>query len=183
MGWVDDPLTPAVLGVLLVLVALLAGYLAWATARLDRLYARVAAAGAVLDAELLGRAAAAQALGGPGSPLATAAAAAVRAAGSSPFDWEARAAVENELSTALRAAPVDSARRAATADAARRVAVARQVYNDSVRDTRALRGRRLVRLLRLAAGRPAPSYFDMDEAVPATLGASASPGAARELLS
>jgi hypothetical protein len=49
------------------------------------------------------------------------------------------------------------------------VGLARRFYNDAVRDTRALRRRRLARLLRLHARHPLPRYFDIDdglEAVP-----------------
>jgi hypothetical protein len=54
-----------------------------------------------------------------------------------------------------------------------RVALARRFYNDAVRDTRELRGRRLPRLMRLHGSRPKPRYFDIDdrvELVPATVG-------------
>ena len=46
---------------------------------------------------------------------------------------------------------------------ATRVGLARRFYNDAVRDTRALRRRRLPRLLRLHARRPLPRYFDIDD--------------------
>jgi hypothetical protein len=45
------------------------------------------------------------------------------------------------------------------------VLLARRFYNDAVRDTRELRGRRLPRLLRLHARRPLPRYFDIDDRV------------------
>jgi len=44
----------------------------------------------------------------------------------------------------------------------RRTETARSLYNDAVRDTIGLRQQRLLRLLRLAAHLPAPSYFDID---------------------
>ena len=43
------------------------------------------------------------------------------------------------------------------------MALARRFYNDAVRDTQALRGRRLPRVLRLHAGRPVPRFFDIDD--------------------
>ena len=46
---------------------------------------------------------------------------------------------------------------------ATRVGLARRFYNDAVRDTRALRHRRLPRLLRLHARRPLPRFFDIDD--------------------
>jgi hypothetical protein len=47
------------------------------------------------------------------------------------------------------------------ADAEQGVVLARRVYNDAVRDTLALRSRRLVRLLRLAGTAPPPAYFEI----------------------
>jgi hypothetical protein len=47
--------------------------------------------------------------------------------------------------------------------ASRRLGVARQVYNDAVRDTLALRQQRLPRALRLGAHHPLPRYFDIAE--------------------
>ena len=44
-----------------------------------------------------------------------------------------------------------------------RVGLARRFYNDAVRDTQALRRRRLPRLLRLHASRPLPRFFDIDD--------------------
>jgi len=43
------------------------------------------------------------------------------------------------------------------------VGLARRFYNDAVRDTAALRQRRLPRLLRLHASRPLPRYLDIDD--------------------
>jgi len=51
-------------------------------------------------------------------------------------------------------------------DAEQRVMLARRVHNDAVRDTRALRSRRLVRWLRLAGKAPAPSYFEIVDPEP-----------------
>ena len=80
-------------------------------------------------------------------------------------DLDARAATENDLVRALRAAPLHASD-PAVADlvtASRRVAVARQVYNDAVRDTRALALARVPRAFRLSAGQALPGYFDVDE--------------------
>ena len=41
--------------------------------------------------------------------------------------------------------------------------IARRFHNDSVRDTRALRGRRSVRLLHLGGLAPVPAYFEIAE--------------------
>jgi hypothetical protein len=43
------------------------------------------------------------------------------------------------------------------------VVIARRVYNDAVRDTLALRSRRMVRWLRLAGTAAAPRYFEIAE--------------------
>ena len=48
-------------------------------------------------------------------------------------------------------------------EGAARVQVARRFYNDAVRDTRALRSRRMPRLLRLAGHRALPQFFDIDD--------------------
>jgi hypothetical protein len=52
-------------------------------------------------------------------------------------------------------------------EAAARVLIARRFYNDAVRDTRALRARRLPRLFRMAGRRAMPEFFDIDDTVPA----------------
>jgi plasmid stabilization system protein ParE len=51
-------------------------------------------------------------------------------------------------------------------EAATRVMVARRFYNDAVRDTRALRARRMPRLFRLAGHVQLPQFFDIDDTVP-----------------
>lgn len=51
-------------------------------------------------------------------------------------------------------------------DAEQLVVLARRVHNDAVRDTLALRSRRLVRWLRLAGTAPEPVYFDIAEPEP-----------------
>src|SRR5262249_52891008 len=80
---------------------------------------------------------------------------------------------ENNLSRALRS-PAVAATSASAPEAlhaldssAARVALARQFHNDAVRDLRALRGRRLVRVLHLSGRGPAPGYFEIDDALPA----------------
>ncbi|MET7506077.1 hypothetical protein [Streptomyces albidoflavus] len=166
-------------------VALLAigVYLSWTAGRLDRLHARIDAARAALDAQLLRRASVAQELATAGvlDPAASIvlyeAAHAARQA-----DEEAREVAESELSQALRAvfgdaAQVDAVREAPggteTADelaaAVRRVPMARRFHNDAVRAARALRRHRTVRWLRLAGHAPFPLAFEMDDEPPAAL--------------
>ncbi|MGW4458272.1 hypothetical protein ACWEJQ_19050 [Streptomyces albidoflavus] len=166
-------------------VALLAigVYLSWTAGRLDRLHARIDAARAALDAQLLRRASVAQELATAGvlDPAASIvlyeAAHAARQA-----DEEAREVAESELSQALRAvfgdaAQVDAVREAPggteTADelaaAVRRVPMARRFHNDAVRAARALRRHRTVRWLRLAGHAPFPLAFEMDDEPPTAL--------------
>lgn len=166
-------------------VALLAigVYLSWTAGRLDRLHARIDAARAALDAQLLRRASVAQELATAGvlDPAASIvlyeAAHAARQA-----DEEAREVAESELSQALRAvfgdaSQVDAVREAPggneTADelaaAVRRVPMARRFHNDAVRAARALRRHRTVRWLRLAGHAPFPLAFEMDDEPPAAL--------------
>lgn len=147
-------------------LVLLGGYVTWTAGRLDRLHARVDAAWAALDAQLVRRAAAARAL----VPFVGDPALAVRLdeAAHDAVDAGAsdRERVENELSRALRAAvpllapdaPLSELRSAAS-----RVALARSFHNTAVKDTRAVRWRPIPRLLRLAGHRAMPAYFEIDD--------------------
>lgn len=149
-----------VVGVVAVVV-LVATYLTWIAARVDRLHARSAAAHAALDAHLVRRAAAAAALAeacqlpalGHASRLALQAGA------------DEREAAENDLTRQLRSVVAGSGHPgvAEVVRASRRVALARQVHNDVVRDALAVRRRRLVRLLGLNRKHPEPAFFDVDE--------------------
>jgi uncharacterized membrane protein affecting hemolysin expression len=76
---------------------------------------------------------------------------------------EERELAENDLTSELRRLPPDGAPMDAMVSTSRRVALTRQVHNDSVRDALAVRGRPLVRLLRMARRHPAPRYFDVDD--------------------
>jgi hypothetical protein len=154
----------AVLTVTAVLV-LLAAYVTWTAGRLDRLHARVDAAWAALDAQLVRRAAAARALvpllpEAAAVPLDAAAHVALEAA------EDGREAVENDLSRALHSAvpllPAD-ADLEELRTAASRVALARSFHNAAVKDTRTVRWRRVPRLLRLAGHRAMPAYFEIDD--------------------
>ncbi len=173
-----------IVGVVAVVV-LAATYVTWLAARVDRLHARAAAAQNALDAHLVRRAAAALELaatlhstaaasgldaaaeaGGAGALQGAAHAALDSEQGESPA--EDRAAVENDLTRALRTLPAPvppaaAAGYAAVVSASRRVALGRQVHNDLVRDALGMRRRRLVRLLRLTRRHPEPRYFDVDD--------------------
>ena len=135
-------------------VILVAVYITWTAGRLDRLHARVDAAWAGLDAQLVRRAAAARALGIPEAGPALDA------------GEEGRAEVENDLSRALRAAwpglPPGPERDELEA-AASRGALARSFHHGAVTNARALRRNRLARLLHLAGRRRMPEFFDVDD--------------------
>ncbi|WP_338899294.1 hypothetical protein WBG99_30035 [Streptomyces sp. TG1A-60] len=158
-------------------------YLSWTAGRLDRLHARIDAARAALDAQLLRRASVAQELATSGvlDPAASIvlyeAAHAARQA-----EEEQREVAESELSQALRAVfadprQVEVVREAPGGEeaanelgqAVRRVPMARRFHNDAVRATRALRRHRKVRWFRLAGHAPFPLAFEMDDESPATL--------------
>lgn len=164
-------------------VVLVATYITWTAGRLDRMHARVDAAWAALDAQLVRRAAAARALL-PLLPAGPEAAALERAASTSLDAGDAgREAVENDLSRALRAAvplvpagPESAPVLAELETAATRVGLARSFHNSAVRDTLALRGRRLPRALRLAGHRALPAYFDVDDTAVPPPARSGAPG-------
>lgn len=151
-------------------VVLLALYVTWTAGRLDRLHARVDAAWAALDAQLVRRAAAARAVAGclpPGQEADRLERAAQAALTAGPVDREA---LENDLSRALRAAaplvppdaPAPLVDELTTATV--RVGLARSFHNAAVTDTRVIRTRRLVRALHLAGHRVMPLHFDIDDA-------------------
>jgi hypothetical protein len=151
--------------------AVLFAWVSWTATRLDRLHGRTAQARSVLDAALVRRAAALQALAShPHIALDREHEARLLelAAASLDADESTREATENDLSRALRDIPAgaDPALLADLTDAARRVALARRFYNDAVRDTVLLRRRRLPRLLRMAGTEPLPAFFEIDDTVP-----------------
>lgn len=160
----------AILVMVLGLLAILLIWLASTVSRLDRLDDRVLAARSALDAQLVRRAAVAQAiadehpdvLGGRAEELRRAAHGALNA------DNASREEAENELGHLLRAAGpalghMPETLRVDLRSTTERVVLARRFYNDAVRDTRQLRGQGLPRLFRLAARRPLPAHFDIDD--------------------
>ncbi|GAA3242459.1 membrane protein [Dactylosporangium siamense] len=144
-------------------VVLVATYLTWLAARVDRLHARAVAAYATLDAHLLRRAVVAVSLA-EAAQLPTLVYAARIAVDAQPEDREV---AENDLTRHLRDAHEDAAvpepELSGLVQVSRRVALARQVHNDVVRDALAVRRRLLVRLFRLARKHPRPAYFDVDD--------------------
>ena len=153
---------------------------AWTLTRLRRLEARVARSWTALDTQLQRRASLAEEL----SRCFPAAVGEDRADYLAAFAADARAPVdgdrelaENVIGRELRELPpalpgVPPELRESLAGTAARVGLARRFYNDAVRDTRALRRRRLPRLLRLHGSTPLPRYFDIDDRLdPVTRGA------------
>ncbi len=158
--------------VVVLLVALVLGpWLLGTATRLDRLHVRTDAAWAGMDAALARRAVVARTVVAAGCvPQTTADALRAAADRAELADRGEREAAENELSRLLgeldRATiPVGLAEE--LDDAEQRVVLARRVHNDAVRDTRALRRRRLVRWLRLAGTAVRPEYFEIAEPDPA----------------
>ena len=147
------------------LVVIIATYLTWTAARVDRLHARAAAAFSALDAQSTRRAAAAAEFGGRHA-LADVRSGAKAVLGA---HRDERELAENDLTKTLRAsiAKVESGGEGNSLDgvmeASRRLALARQVHNDLVRDALAMRRRPVVRLLRLGRRHPQPRFYDIDE--------------------
>ncbi len=155
-----------------VLVAiLLTTWVTFTLTRIDRLHARVDAAQAALDAQLVRRAAALLQLAELGEsrlPPGTAADLSRTARAALSMQQPDRRAVENEVGRSI--AGLQDARdqlppAAVTelAEAATRVMIARRFFNDAVRDTRTLRARRMPRLFHLAGHRELPLFFDIDD--------------------
>ncbi len=147
---------------------LVGAYIVWTAGRLDRMHARVDAAWSALDAQLVRRAFAAQAVvdrlpvGPERAELAAAVARAVEAGEGG------RERIENDLTRALRVGLVVAPGPLELTElrvAAERVGLARSFHNSAVRDTRALRRRKVPRLLRLAGHRALPAFFDVDDTV------------------
>lgn len=184
----------------LLLLGLVAWYLASVAARLDRLHHRVEGAVAALDNQLVRRAAASRMLAtsgllDPASAVLVAGAAAEaisagEAAGSRlgdpvPADREV---AESDLSGALRATLTDEAVQQVVADpmgrdlladlgsAAQRVTMARRFHNDAVSQARRVRAKRLVRWSRLAGRASWPRTIEMDDEPPPALSRSLVPG-------
>jgi hypothetical protein len=154
-----------------IVAILLTTWVTFTLTRLDRLHARVDAAQAALDAQLVRRAAALLHLAEmPNSGIAPAVALrlAVVAHDALGVNTADRQALENQVGRGIAALanlrselPTDAV--SELSEAATRVLIARRFYNDAVRDTRALRSRRMPRLLHLAGNRELPQFFDIDD--------------------
>lgn len=139
--------------------------------RLDRLHVRMDAGWAALDAALARRAVVARTVATGSLPPPRAEVLRVAAKDAESARRPERESAENELTRLL--AEVDRDRlppplAEELSDAEQRVVIARRVYNDAVRDTLELRGRRLVRYFRLAGKARRPEYFEIAEPEPDT---------------
>jgi hypothetical protein len=160
-----------------VLVVAVSSYVTWTAGRLDRLTARVDAAWNALDAQLVRRAAAATELAAhvrrhrmvPEDLAKELQHAAVAARDATPEERESR---ENALSRAIRTVLDDVGGRGGKTErlveeltgAGQRVVLARQFYNDAVRDNRTRRRRWLPRLLTIRhRAEPQRTFFEIDD--------------------
>jgi hypothetical protein len=162
---------------------LIAWYLSYGAARLDRLHSRVEGALSVLDAQLVRRAEATLELANSGS-LDPASALLLAGAASDSLEADAephtaREAIESDLTQALEAALGEEAlahlredktvgapvlQRVASAN--QRVQLARRFHNDAVIDVRRVRRKPGVRLFRLAGHAELPQTFEIDDELP-----------------
>jgi hypothetical protein len=168
-----------VVGVVVVLTAV---YISWRAGRLDRLHIRLETARAALDAALIGRAAvclelAASRVLDPATSLVLAAAThEARTAGP-----EEREHAESDLSRTLRAVMDQERFRERLAEtsegaalmaeldtAVTKVIYSRRFYNNAAEVTRRAQRRWLARTLRLAGHTEYPTYFEIDDAEPAS---------------
>jgi hypothetical protein len=173
------------------LAVLIAWYLSYGAARLDRLHARVEGALSTLDAQLVRRAEATLELANSGLLDAASAMILVGAASDSlesdsdTGSHTAREAIESDLTQALELALGEEALRHLRQDevvgapvlqrvaaANQRVQLARRFLNDAVTDVRRVRRKPGVRLLRLAGHAELPQTFEIDDELP-MLGRSA----------
>ena len=167
------------------LAVLIAWYLSYGAARLDRLHARVEGALSTLDAQLVRRAEATLELANSG---VLDAASALILAGAASDSLEActdtksqtsREAIESDLTQALEVALGEEALKRLRQDdivgapllqrvaaANQRVQLARRFLNDAVTDVRRVRRKPGVRLLRLAGHAELPQTFEIDDELP-----------------
>jgi len=165
------------------LAVLIAWYVSYGAARLDRLHTRVEGALSVLDAQLVRRAEATLELANCGALDAASALILAGAATDSleadTADQSTREAIESDLTQALELALGDEALRRLRQDevvggpvlqrvaaANQRVELARRFLNDAVTDVQRVRRKPGVRLLRLAGHADLPQTFEIDDELP-----------------
>ncbi|WP_265446298.1 hypothetical protein [Flexivirga meconopsidis] len=175
-------------------LALLAWYLSYTAARLDRLHARVEGSVASLDAQLVRRAEVVRELAGAGvlDPasallLADAAGASLEASDAADLKEEVREDGIGVARTATESALTQTLRATLTSDvvvqlrdeedglpelldllrsAGQRVEIARRFHNEAVREVRRLRARPQVRFLGLAGHTHLPTPVEFDDRLP-----------------
>ena len=165
------------------MAVLLAWYISYGAARLDRLHTRVEGALSVLDAQLVRRAEATLELANcgaldPASALILAGAA-TDSLEADTTDQRSREAIESDLTQALELALGNETLRGLRADEAvgapvlgrvaaanQRVELARRFLNDAVTDVRRVGRKPGVRLLRLAGHAELPQTFEIDDELP-----------------
>lgn len=167
----------------LAIAVLIAWYVSYGAARLDRLHTRVEGALSVLDAQLVRRAEATLELANCGALDASSA---LILAGAATDSLEAdtagqstREAIESDLTQALELALGEEALRRLRQDGAvgvpvlqrvaaanQRVELARRFLNDAVTDVQRVRRKPGVRLLRLAGHADLPQTFEIDDELP-----------------
>jgi hypothetical protein len=165
------------------MAVLIAWYVSYGAARLDRLHTRVEGALSVLDAQLVRRAEATLELANCGALDASSALILAGAATDSleadTADQSSREAIESDLTQALELALGDEALRRLRQDEAvavpvlqrvaaanQRVELARRFLNDAVTDVQRVRRKPGVRLLRLAGHADLPQTFEIDDELP-----------------
>jgi hypothetical protein len=175
-----------VFAVLTVLV-MIAWYLSYSAARLDRLHVRLSGTLAALDAQLVRRAEAAVELANSGALDAATALILVDAAADSleilHEEGEVREAVESDLTEALALALQPEVVHLLSAggsigeeylhrlsSACTRVQLARRFHNDAVTDVRRVRRKWVVRLFHLAGHTPMPMTVEFNDECPEPLG-------------
>jgi hypothetical protein len=144
------------------IAVLIAWYLSYGAARLDRLHSRVEGALSVLDAQLVRRAEATLELANSGSLDP---ASALLLAGAASDSLEAalgEVALAHLREDKTVGAPV--LQRVAAAN--QRVQLARRFHNDAVIDVRRVRRKPGVRLFRLAGHAELPQTFEIDDELP-----------------
>lgn len=167
----------------LFVVVVIAWYLTYSAARLDRLHVRLSGTLAALDARLVRRAEAALELatsglldGATSLIVATAASDSLE----SPSEYgEAREVAENDLTEALDVSlservvselratgPVGEEHLDRLASACTRVQLARRFHNDAVTDVRRVRRKWVVRLFRLAGHTAMPHTVEFNDELP-----------------
>jgi len=167
----------------LALAVMVAWYISYGAARLDRLHTRVEGALSVLDAQLVRRAEATLELANCGALDAASALILAGAATDSleadTTDQRSREAIESDLTQALELALGQEALRRLREDEAvgapvlqrvaaanQRVELARRFLNDAVTDVQRVRRKPGVRLLRLAGHAELPQTFEIDDELP-----------------